>query len=227
MTLSRALVTIGNSQDLSAYAEKWGAAYRPLERQEAHPAHELFRLDKYQQHYDQLLFVGDTDFQNTENLFALESGHTIHDSFALFVVTKSMTRIFEKPPTGTLLLEAGVRSLILSRIPPIGYGPGTELDKIFKWLGFPSCRRCTSTARKMDLDGTDKCRSNFETLVARITTNVRANRIVVDDRAKAGIESLLEIAIERAEGKNTVTQTATLAAAKTYLAFVPPKRRND
>lgn len=52
-------------------------------------------------------------------------------------------------------------------------GVGTELQKIFKSRGAPSCQRCSKLAKEMDTKGIKWCELNFETLVEKIFTNAK------------------------------------------------------
>lgn len=223
MTPSKVIVTIGCETDLTEYAKEVGAEYRPLEPFGDSPEHELYRIHKYQELYDQVLFVGDRDFKWTQDLFKYqeEAGTIIRDGFALFILGKASPRIFE-PVFEKVLTLTEIRNLIDSRINAglkPDEGAGAELAKIFAWLGFPGCQRCARTARTMNMRGTDWCRENYEYLIGVITNNVKANGIEVNEQATDGIKAMLTIAIERADGTDTVKQQATLVAAKVYLAF--------
>lgn len=220
MTHSKAIVTIGSTQDFAGLARQVGAEYRPLQPTEELPAIELFRLHKYQEHYDQVLYVGTDPFAASFELFERHAeGSVFRIDWNVFLVDKFCPRIF-KPADGDTSNQAAY-DLIESRIQKREGGAGTELKSIFAYLGYPGCQRCAATAQRMDLNGVQWCRDSFATIVNEIVSNVRANGIPINPRAIKGIKSMLTIAIERAEGFHKLTHKPTLFAAKKYLEWKP------
>lgn len=116
-------------------------------------------------------------------------------------------------------------AVISEKLTTVEETPGTELSKIFQYLGFPSCQRCKATAKKMDENGIEWCKENKNKLLKEIESNVKANRIKVGLKERTGIKTLLNIALQRAESGETVLQETQLKLAKTILQWIPPKKK--
>ena len=67
-------------------------------------------------------------------------------------------------------------------------GPGTELEKIFKWWGkrlgidYTPCSRCKNLRREMDVRGKEWVRNNVDGLAAQIKRNAKAQGINVPEK---------------------------------------------
>lgn len=89
-----------------------------------------------------------------------------------------------------------------------GFGPGTELARIFGSVGASSCQQCTDLARRMDDWGVAGCKEHRAEIVADIES--RSNKVSLQDMVKLGaklftsglplsIGGLVDEAIRRAE----------------------------
>lgn len=213
--LSKALVQIGNRQDLSGYAEFVGAKYFKLTANKNQPQIlDAFRVHKYQTTYDQVLYVGRKAFLFPVDVFAAhQSGKVGRLKSDIFLVDSQCPRIFQ-PPEGGFTLEQASQA-IESRITEsyaIGLkspgGVGTELKQILSDAGAPPCFRCAKTAAKMDLYGIQWCADNMESLIDEIAGNAKASEyLMIRAAARAGdivgalrpaIRSQLQEAIDRA-----------------------------
>ena len=96
-------------------------------------------------------------------------------------------------------------------------GPGTQLKFIFAELGFPPCQRCSRLAAEMDMRGAKWCRDNRQSLRNAIEENSRRLGIRSGVISRLGTDTLLKIAIQRAEGKSNVFQSAIIKTAKYFV----------
>jgi len=179
-TKKKVLVTIGSDQDFKGYAEYVGAEYRALDPTNKVPFVDLFRLKKYQDHYDELVYIGPKRVLLNVDLFKEHvEGSVGRVGLDLLVVDKTSPQIFEHPDADFDVKQAGgvINSRITKayKIENASDGPGTQFKNLLRKAGVGSCYRCSVTAAEMNLKGPDWCESEFDALVKRILKNAKAS----------------------------------------------------
>jgi hypothetical protein len=84
-----------------------------------------------------------------------------------------------------------------------GRGPGTELEKLLRELGFRPCACCRSTADWMDDVGIDGCTEYMERILARLRKRAEKvgwwKKLNVALHGYLSVESLFDEALRRAQ----------------------------
>lgn len=115
------------------------------------------------------------------------------------------------PENLTEIVTAAGLKQAKDNLPP-GYGPGTELKKLFKTMGLKpksSCQ-CDARAAKMDRNGIQWCRDNRDTILGWLAEGydhagwlekLKAGALAVTHGLPLTLEGILDEAIRRAEAK--------------------------
>lgn len=137
-----------------------------------------------------------------------------------------------------------IHATVKSTVPPKrhrldGWGPGSQLIKIFSAKGMPACQACYALAEKMDVWGVDGCREHFDEIVMDILPRAKqwlksnhgwARRLfvieAVEDMAlKTAIGYQVNHAIKAAEKPRPKTVKRQAQKSEPVVKFSPKQPR--
>ena len=222
---SKVVLELGSESHVKSRCEKLSIPYRHLVKSQEIPELELFRIHKYIENYDQILFLPKgLHPENIGQMFKSHQGGKLGKyRDECFLADKSSLKAFE-PPKNELTRSQCI-SCILDKSPDTydlqieTRNVGSELKSIFKYIGFPTCGACSRLSLEMNAKGIDWIEENYDQVVQKITQNAkklgnRGGRLM-----DYGISKILDIAIRKAKKETGLLDETTLIAAKTFISI--------
>ena len=222
---SKVVLELDNKSHVKSQCEKLSIPYRHLAKSQEMPELELFRIHRYIENYDQVLFLPKgLHPENIEQIFeSHQEGKLGKYRDKCFLADKSSLEAF-RPPKDELTRSQCI-SHILNKSPDTydlqieTRNAGSELKSIFKYMGFPTCGACSRLSSEMNAKGIDWIEENYDDVVEKIAQNAKRLGNKGGRLMDYGISKILDIAIRKAKKEHALLDDTTLIAAKTFISI--------